>query len=82
MTWLIRAIAAQLFTMLMVGFPQGAIAATLDLCGLKPTFTEDFHELKVSSGKWTTIAGSRTRLGQEISEMRHSPIRSRIFRSP
>jgi len=50
-TWLIRAIAAQLFTMLMAGFPQGAIAATLDLCGLKPTFTEDFHELKVSSWK-------------------------------
>jgi beta-glucanase (GH16 family) len=30
---------------------QGATGATLDLCGLKPTFTEDFNDLKVSAWK-------------------------------
>ena len=30
---------------------QGTTGATLDLCGLKPTFTEDFNDLKISAWK-------------------------------
>jgi beta-glucanase (GH16 family) len=48
-----KAIGVSLLLTLMAALPlsQAPAAATLDLCGLKPAFTEDFHDLKVSSWK-------------------------------
>lgn len=48
-----RAIVASLFFHVMAGIAQaqGTEGKTLDLCGLRPTFTEDFNDLKVSAWK-------------------------------
>jgi beta-glucanase (GH16 family) len=40
-----------LFVCVAFAVPRNAATATLDLCGLEPTFVEDFKELKVSAWK-------------------------------
>jgi hypothetical protein len=63
---------------------QDATGKTLDLCGLRPTFTEDFNDLKVSASK--ILGDSRwiahTPWAGDFGDAAFTATLRRIFRSP